>query len=192
MLAVWYRVVFLEDAGEDTGSKGGKLTGRLLTVGAFVLLALFTGPAWKAVKENNTARRDYNLEFLDVNRYMAEHMENVYFMTTFSIETYTDNFTVSRDFAFSNLLSVGGWHTFSPLENVKNEKLGITDPKKDLAEKEQVYLISLEQVNLRYMNRYYESVYGDGYQGMELVDKLDYGERIFEVYRLCVKPLGKA
>ena len=87
---------------------------------------------------------------------------------------------------------MGGWHTFSPLENVKNEKLGITDPKKDLAEKEQVYLISLEQVNLRYMNRYYESVYGDGYQGMELVDKLDYGERIFEVYRLCVKPLGKA
>ena len=192
MLAVWYRVVFLEHAGEDTGSKGGKLKGRLLTVGSFLLLALFNGPAWKAVKENNTARRDYNLEFLDVNRYMAEHMENVYFMTTFSIETYTDNFTVSRDFAFSNLLSVGGWHTFSPLENVKNEKLGITDPKKDLAEKEQVYLISLEQVNLRYMNRYYESVYGDGYQGMELVDKLDYGERIFEVYRLCVKPLGKA
>ena len=66
------------------------------------------------MRDYNTGRRDYNLEFLDVNRYMAEHPDNVYFMTTFSIETYTDNFTIKRDFAFSNLLSVGGWHTFSP------------------------------------------------------------------------------
>lgn len=188
MLAVWYRTAFLENSFEGRNGRGEKLPGKVLAAGAFVLLALLSGPAWRAAEENNTARRDYNLEFLDVNRYMAEHMENVYFMTTFSIETYTDNFTVSRDFAFSNLLSVGGWHTFSPLENVKNEKLKITDPKKDMAEKEQVYLISLEQVNLRYMDRYYESVYGDRYLGMELVDKLDYGERIFEVYQLHVKP----
>lgn len=188
MLAVWYRTAFLEKPFESMNGRKGKLPGKVLAAGAFVLLALLSGPAWRAAEENNTARRDYNLEFLDVNRYMAEHMENVYFMTTFSIETYTDNFTVSRDFAFSNLLSVGGWHTFSPLENVKNEKLKITDPKKDMAEKEQVYLISLEQVNLRYMDRYYESVYGDRYLGRELVDKLDYGERIFEVYQLHVKP----
>lgn len=188
MLAVWYQTAFLENSFEGRNGRGEKLPGKVLAAGAFVLLALLSGPAWRAAEENNTARRDYNLEFLDVNRYMAEHMENVYFMTTFSIETYTDNFTVSRDFAFSNLLSVGGWHTFSPLENVKNEKLKITDPKKDMAEKEQVYLISLEQVNLRYMDRYYESVYGDRYLGMELVDKLDYGERIFEVYQLHVKP----
>ena len=188
MLAIWYRTVFLEKAEEGTEVKRKKLLGRLLTTGVFLFLALLTGPVWKSIEENNIARRDYNLEFLDVNRYMAEHMENVYFMTTFSIETYTDNFTISRDFAFSNLLSVGGWHTFSPLENVKNEKLGIVDPKRDLAEKEQVYLISLEQVNLRYMDRYYKSVYKDRYQGMELIDKLDYGERIFEVYQLLVKP----
>lgn len=184
MLAIWYRTVFLENGEKEAGSRREKLPGRVLAAGACVVLALLSGPEWKSVKENNTERRDYNLEFLDVNRYMAEHMENVYFMTTFSIETYTDNFTISRDFAFTNLLSVGGWHTFSPLENVKNEKLGITDPKRDMAETEGVYLISLEQVNLRYMDRYYESVYGDEYQGMELVDKLDYGERIFEVYRL--------
>lgn len=61
-------------------------------------------------------------------------------MTTFSIETYTDNFTVKRDFTFSNLLSVGGWHTFSPLENAKCAKLGITDPKKDIVTKDNVYV----------------------------------------------------
>ena len=188
MMAIWYRTAFLEGEQKEAGGRGGRLPGKLLAAGACVLLLLFSGQVWKSVEENNTARRDYNLEFLDVNRYMAEHMENVYFMTTFSIETYTDNFTISRDFAFSNLLSVGGWHTFSPLENVKNEKLGITEPKRDMIEKENVYLISLEQVNLRYLERYYESVYGDGYQGMELVDKLDYGERIFEVYRLHGEP----
>ena len=90
---------------------------------------------------------------------MAEHMENVYFMTTFSIETYTDNFTIRRDFEFSNLLSVGGWHTFSPLENEKDEKLGIHDPKRDIAEKENLYVISLENVNLRYMDLYFTIIY---------------------------------
>lgn len=83
---------------------------------------------------------------------MAEHGENVYFMTTFSIETYTDNFTVKRDFDFSNLLSVGGWHTFSPLENEKNAKMGIQDPKSDIVKKDNVYVISLENINLRYMD----------------------------------------
>lgn len=188
MLAIWYRTVFLEGEPKAAGSRGERFLGRVLAAGACLILAVLSGLVWTSVKENNTQRRDYNLEFLDVNRYMAEHMENVYFMTTFSIETYTDNFTVFRDFAFSNLLSVGGWHTFSPLENVKDEKLGITDPKRDMIEKEGVYLISLEQVNLRYLDRYYESVYGEGYQGMELVDKLDYGERVFEVYRLHADP----
>ena len=189
VMAIWYRTAFLDSRQKESDSRGERLQCKFLAVGACVVLLLFSGQVWKSVKENNTARRDYNLEFLDVNRYMAEHMENVYFMTTFSIETYTDNFTISRDFAFSNLLSVGGWHTFSPLENVKNEKLGITEPKRDMAEKAGVYLISLEQVNLRYLDRYYESVYGDRYQGRELVDKLDYGERVFEVYRLHVNPL---
>ena len=106
-------------------------------------------------------------------RYMAEHPENVYFMTTFSIETYTDNFTVKRDFTFSNLLSVGGWHTFSPLENAKCAKLGITDPKKDIVTKDNVYVISLENINLRYMDRYFESIYGGQYRGRELADTLN-------------------
>lgn len=113
---------------------------------------------------------------------MAEHPENVYFMTTFSIETYTDNFTVKRDFTFSNLLSVGGWHTFSPLENAKCAKLGITDPKKDIVTKDNVYVISLENINLRYMDRYFESIYGGRYRGRELADTLNYGEQNFEVY----------
>jgi hypothetical protein len=117
---------------------------------------------------------------------MAEHEENVYFMTTFSIETYTDNFTVSRDFAFSNLLSVGGWHTFSPLENEKAAKLGITDAKHDIPQKDNVYVISLENINLRYMDRYYTSLYGEAYLGRELVERLDYGERVFEVYKFRV------
>ena len=90
--------------------------------------------------------------------------------------------TLRREFDFSNLLSVGGWHTFSPLENEKNARLGIEDPKRDIVEKENVYVISLENVNLRYMDRYYESLYGTDYKGRSLVDTLDYGEQIFEVY----------
>lgn len=186
MLAIWYRVAFVERQPlKETlfeGEWGKGLTGMGLTVGACIVLLATAGVTWKTVKDNNTWRRDYNLQFLDVNRYMAEHMENVYFMTTFSIETYTDNFTIRRDFAFSNLLSVGGWHTFSPLENVKNEKLGITNPKQDIVWKENVYLISLENVNLRYLDRYFESLYGEKYLGGERVDVLDYGEQVFEVY----------
>ncbi len=180
MLAILYSVLWPEEEGER--GKAGRPYGWAAAAGACAVLALFSLRAWKAVEDNNTWRWNYNLEFLDVNRYMAEHMDNVYFMTTFSIETYTDNFTLRRDFAFSNLLSVGGWHTYSPLENKKDELLGITDPKRDIAEKENVYLISLENVNLRYLDRYYTSRYGDAYQGRELVDALDYGERVFEVY----------
>ncbi len=188
LLAVWYRTAFLETV-EELPVREKKhtelikaLPGAAIWAASCLALTLAAFSIWKDVKENNSWRSSYNEEFLDVNRYMAEHMENVYFMTTFSIETYTDNFTIRRDFEFSNLLSVGGWHTFSPLENEKDEKLGIHDPKRDIAEKENVYVISLENVNLRYMDRYFTSIYGENYLGRELTDALDYGERVFEVY----------
>ena len=57
----------------------------------------------------------------------------------------------------------------------------------DIVEKDHVYVISLENVNLRYMDRYYTSIYGDDYLGRELVDTLDYGERVFEVYDFEVR-----
>lgn len=177
MLSIGYRVLVIERKEEA----GRFLTGGL-TVCACLFLTVLSCIKWSEVKSYNTWRRDYNLEFLDVNRYMAEHMENVYFMTTFTIETYTDNFTIKRDFAFSNLLSVGGWHTFSPLENGKAARLGISDPKRDIVEKDNVYLISLENIGLGYMDRYFESLYGEKYQGRERVDALSYGERVFEVY----------
>lgn len=193
MLAVWYRTAFLETV-EELPVREKKhteaikaLPGAAIWAASCLALSLAAFSIWKDVKENNSWRSSYNEEFLDVNRYMAEHMENVYFMTTFSIETYTDNFTIRRDFEFSNLLSVGGWHTFSPLENEKDEKLGIHDPKRDIAEKENVYVISLENVNLRYMDRYFTSIYGENYLGRELTDTLDYGERVFEVYDFSVK-----
>lgn len=177
MMAIGYRILVLEE-GDREPQKW-----RLLPA-VFLCLLLFApaGRKWKAVEDNSGWRSAYNREFLDVNRYMAQHPENVYFMTTFSIETYTDNFTVRRDFDFTNLLSVGGWHTFSPLEEEKNAKLHITDPKRDIAEKDNVYVISLENVNLRYLDRYYTSLYGEGYRGRELVDRLDYGAQVFEVY----------
>ena len=77
---------------------------------------------------------------------------------------------------------MGGWHTFSPLENAKCAKLGIIDPKKDIVTKDNVYVISLENINLRYMDRYFESIYGGQYRGRELADTLNYGEQNFEVY----------
>lgn len=183
MLAIGYAVLENEEKQKKEGRK--------ISAAVIVLLALIlcknSMMEWKNVKENLEWRSSYNKEFLDVNRYMAEHPQNVYFMTTFSIETYTDNFTLERDFEFSNLLSVGGWHTFSPLENEKNRKLGITDPKRDIVENENVYLISLENVNLRYMDRYYDSIYKEEYQGRELIDTLDYGERIFEIYDFSLR-----
>ncbi len=209
MLAVLYRTAVLErkrtgtdkagafQGGEGEGRKAGfteicswlrrVLPGAVGWALSCLALSLAAFHIWGEVKSNNAWRSSYNEEFLDVNRYMAERMENVYFMTTFSIETYTDNFTIRRDFDFTNLLSVGGWHTFSPLENEKDKELGISDPKRDIVEKDNVYVISLANVNLRYMDRYYTSLYGEDYLGRELVDTLDYGERVFEVYDFGVK-----
>ena len=82
---------------------------------------------------------------------------------------------------------MGGWHTFSPLENEKCEKLGITDAKTDIVEKENVYVISLSNINLRYMDRYYTSLYGENYLGREMVDALEYGAYVFEVYDFGVE-----
>ena len=61
------------------------------------------------------------------------------------------------------------------------------DAKRDIAEKDNVYVISLENVNLRYMDRYYESLYKEGYKGRTLVDALDYGEQVFEGYDITAK-----
>ncbi len=211
MSAIWYRSAFLEkesqkaqtvDPAEGSGQAGKnrqteesgqrwflkeKAAGVMAWAASCAVLTLLAFNIWNGVKDNNTWRTAYNDEFLDVNSYMAEHMENVYFMTTFTIETYTDNFRIHRDFPFTNLLSVGGWHTFSPLENEKDRELGITDPKTDIVKKDNVYVISIEYINLRYMDRYYTSVYGDDYLGRELVDTLDYGERVFEIYDFSVK-----
>lgn len=185
MLGIWYRICSVEP--EEKKERKSSWVNSLASGIVCAVLLLIAGMTWDTVKENNIWRRDYNLQFLDVNRYIAEHPDNVYFMTTFSIETYTDNFTIRREFAFSNLLSVGGWHTFSPLENEKTRKLGIMDAKRDIAEKDNVYVISLENVNLRYMDRYYESLYKEGYKGRTLVDALDYGEQVFEVYDITAK-----
>lgn len=187
-LAIWYRILVLgeTDAAADPEPDRAKKIRpgtALLTLGSLCMLTLTATNTWRNVQAYNTNRRDYNLQFMQVNEYMAEHPDNVYFMTTFSIETYTDNFTVKRDFSFSNLLSVGGWHTFSPLENEKCEMLGITDAKIDIVKNKKVYVISLENVNLRYMDRYYESLYGEDYKGRTLVDTLSFGEQSFEVYQ---------
>lgn len=187
-LAIWYRILVLgetDDGTERQTERAEKIRpdSLVLTFGILCVLTLTAVNTWRNVRDYNTGRRDYNLQFLQVNEYMAEHPENVYFMTTFSIETYTDNFTIKRDFAFSNLLSVGGWHTFSPLENEKCAKLGITDAKTDIVKNKKVYVISLENVNLRYMDRYYESLYGEAYKGRTLVDTLSFGEQSFEVYQ---------
>ena len=173
----------------DPAAKGEKT--RFLAGGAVIVcclvLALGARREWKTVEGTVSWRSPYNQQFLELNDYMAEHIENVYFMTTFSIETYTDNFILKRDFAFTNLLSIGGWHTFSPLENEKCRRLGITDPKHNIVEKDNVYVISLENVNLRYMDRYYTSLYGEDYLGRELVDGLDYEGSVFEVYDFSLR-----
>lgn len=183
VLAVWYRVTQMKKEGEQLQKKWTeRIGGGLLTFGVCFVLSLSAFFTWQSVEINNTGRRDYNLRFLEVNAYMAAHPDNVYFMTTYSIETYTDNFSLRRSFEFSNLLSLGGWHTFSPLENEKCRRLGITDPKQDIVENDKVYVISLSNVNLRYMDRYFESIYGEQYLGRELVDVLDYGDQSFEVY----------
>ena len=54
-------------------------------------------------------------------------------------------------------------------------------------EKENVYVISLENVNLRYMDRYYTSLYGEDYLGRELTDSLEYGGSVFEVYDFSLR-----
>ena len=66
----------------------------------------------------------------------------------------------------------------------------ITDPKSDIVEKDNVYVISLENVNLRYMDRYFESRYGERYLGRTLVDTLSYGNMNFEVYDFSVEETG--
>ena len=114
-------------------------------------------------------------------------MENIYFMTTFSIETYTDNFTLRRDFAFTNLLSVGGWHSFSELENEKIRKLGIGGQTMEHAilTEANVYVISL--VNVDYMDRYFIGKYGADYQGRKEVDVQTYGDTDFTVYQFRIE-----
>lgn len=154
------------------------------------LLAASCGQV-KRLRETSAQRRDYNQQFLEINRYMAEHRENVYFMTTFSIETYTDNFTLRRELPFTNLLSVGGWHSFSELENKKIEALGIQGQTMEHAmlTEGNAYVISL--VNVDYMDRYFTAKYGAAYQGRQEVDVQAFGGTDFYVYRFILKGQGE-
>ena len=152
-------------------------------------LAIICGHQVRELQQMSTERRDYNQQFLEINQYMADRMEHVYFMTTFSIETYTDNFTLRRDFSFTNLLSVGGWHSFSELENEKIDRLELGGQTMEHAilTGEEVYVISLARVNMDYMDRYFTAKYGDAYQGRKLVDTQTYADNTFEVYKFSLK-----
>lgn len=109
------------------------------------------------VYENQKVQYEDNLEWEDLQKFYQENSENIYFINTYEIWQYTDNFNVFEECQMKNYSKLGEWSTFSPAEYSEMKRYGITDVDDALIENDNVYLIYREPfdaITQHYMENY--------------------------------------
>lgn len=90
---------------------------------------------------------------------ISSDKDHIYFSTVlgFSTDNLFDIWNRPSEYLLSNLYSLGGWQTNSPLTNAVKEKYGIENPFRDCIDNEKVYLILGDQKDITedYIKRNY-------------------------------------
>lgn len=99
-----------------------------------------------------------NKEREQLEQYFRSHKANVYFVPTYILSDYIENFRVFKTFRVSNGFSLGGWSAFMPLKMAGLEHYGILNVERAIIEKDNIYMI-LPNVSTK-IGQHYEKNYG--------------------------------
>jgi len=175
---VFYAILyqeFRESMKEETC--GRKKMSSAALICCMVVLAGISVLELREVKTKAERIEAKNTEYIELCQYMNLHSENIYFLQTTSVEEYTDNFYVRREFKVGNDTWLGSWLTFSPLEIKRRELLGITDGAKALREMDNTYVLS--RIGTEYLVDCLKDRYGSCHA--ELVDTIAYEKYYYTI-----------
>lgn len=150
---------------------------------SYVLLFILAGIIWPEQLNNETVdmnnRKATNASYIALYDYMEKEADSrffidVYSSVSYSEEIYGDMKTVSK----INSDIMGGWACFSPLQNKKYKKLGITDIESGLLS-ENSFFVKKAENSMEWLLAYYES------HGIETtITKRGDIDGVFEIYEI--------
>lgn len=152
---------FMEGRAWDSGIWVWTRESNFLVSSLVIVLVVVALLEWDEVKQEALQKVERNQENVELCNYLEEHKENVYLMHTYSTSHYTDNFKIRKPAEFSNIVSLGDWQSFSPIEIRKREVLGILNARDALYTQENVYAVS--RFDMTYVDECLQKAYGSCY-----------------------------
>lgn len=99
-----------------------------------------------------------NKSYRTVLKYCEDRNTNFYFMDVFSFSLYTDNFQLFLPSNEKNYMRFGDWMSYSPLYYEKLSHNDIHKIAEDLIHRDDIYLITRDDVDIQYLKRYMKSL----------------------------------
>lgn len=143
----------LVENGVWSSYKTGWREGFVIICATLALLMVSLSTCYK-VKQEAVKMEEMNKEYTALYNYMVGNKEKIYLLHTDAFAQYTDNFQIRRNFATDNVLYLGGWSTFSPVEIRKRDRLGILDVKEAVYKNDNVYVLSRSDMDTSYIEKY--------------------------------------
>ncbi|MBQ3035463.1 MAG: hypothetical protein IJD31_00905 [Lachnospiraceae bacterium] len=91
-----------------------------------------------------------------VNTYFSEHNDNKYCIVTKSFVFSTEMMFAQENIEADNVIRLGSWIQSSPLENMHNERLGVSSIAESIVSEKDVYLIQSAENGLWWLEHYLE------------------------------------
>ena len=146
-----------ERQGAKTDSKPDKLCLSILLVISVGMLGICGLYRVRTVMTDKAELDDNIADWTYVNEILASKPENRYLLVTKSFVYSAEHMFDGASAESFNIQRLGSWIQNSPLEQHRNETLGITDEAKQLAQEEGFYIIQSSENDTDWLNTFYES-----------------------------------
>ena len=97
------------------------------------------------------------MEYQNIIAEFESNPQNMYFIETYAISRYTDNFHIFKECKLENYTSLGGWTKFSPFSVTGLESKGITNVSDSIITDKDVYIVMYEkseEIDAHYYDKY--------------------------------------
>lgn len=168
----------LVENGIWSRNQAGWREGLMIICGILSLLMVSMSTCYK-VKQEAAKIAERNKEYTEVCEYMMKTKEKLYFLHVDAFAQFTDNFQIRREFETSNMVSLGGWTTFSPVEIRKRDHLSVLNVKEAIYRNDNVYVMSRSDMDMIYIENYLKKEYGTCHS--KLLDTIAYEEYYYTV-----------
>lgn len=119
-----------------------------------IILMFFLG---NKIKKEQQKMYQCNMEYQNIIAEFESNPQNMYFIETYAISRYTDNFHIFKECKLENYTSLGGWTKFSPFSVTGLESKGITNVSDSIITDKDVYIVMYEkseEIDAHYYDKY--------------------------------------